>query len=265
MKDKWYNYSKNNHCKCGKLISNNAVRCNFCASKRLSKYMKDKLHKLNCKCPFCKAKKGEFKGKNHPSFKNKKPKCIDCKKKICYGCKRCQKCYHKLLKGKNCPNYIDGRCSKKYYCVSCKKKITYKTWIYGTKHCKSCASKNSWKKNRNLIIKSALKGLYHHPNKPEQLLIKLFKKLKLSYNYNGNGKKIIGGFCPDFINYNGQKKIIELFGDYWHKLPNYIKRDKRRLKKYSKLGYKTLIVWEKEFKNINRLEHKILKFNRNKK
>lgn len=28
----------------------------------------------------------------------------------------------------------------------------------------------------------------------------------------------IGGLCPDFVNCNGKKVIIELFGDYWHDL-----------------------------------------------
>jgi hypothetical protein len=36
------------------------------------------------------------------------------------------------------------------------------------------------------------------------------------YTFTGDGSFIIGGIIPDFTDINGQKKIIEVFGDYWH-------------------------------------------------
>ena len=80
------------------------------------------------------------------------------------------------------------------------------------------------------------------------------------YKFVGDWKFVINGFNPDFINCNGQKKIIELFGDYWHNLPGAVERDKRKLKEYKKYGYKTLVIWEKELKNLMSTTEKIFGF-----
>ena len=45
------------------------------------------------------------------------------------------------------------------------------------------------------------------------------------------------------------------------KRPEVIERDKRRLTTYKEYGYKTLIIWEHELKNTDRIINKILKFN----
>ena len=127
--------------------------------------------------------------------------------------------------------------------------------------------KEQWqnKEFREKAIKSILKGFKNRknlkPNKPEKLLNKLLNKLLPNeYKYVGNFKFWIENFNPDFINCNGQKKIIELFGDYWHNREDAKKRDKLRLKTYVKYGYKTLIIWEKELKNIRTLSKKLRKF-----
>ena len=86
--------------------------------------------------------------------------------------------------------------------------------------------------------------------------------LPKEYKFVGDGKVFIANFVPDFINVNGQKKIIEIFGDYWHKRPEVIKRDKRRKIAYKKYGYKTLIVWEHELKDLEKLEKKIIEFSK---
>ena len=73
------------------------------------------------------------------------------------------------------------------------------------------------------------------------MLIKLLKNFK----YVGDGKIFLNRFCPDFIN-KKSKKIIELYGDYWHNKTDAILRDKRRIKTYKKHGYDTLVIWEHE-------------------
>lgn len=118
---------------------------------------------------------------------------------------------------------------------------------------------------RNKRLKQNLKVLLKHKkmNKKEAELNKLLQKIcKGSYKFVGNGKVILDWFNPDFINITGEKKIIELYGDYWHNLPDWKERDKRRKISYNKLGYHFLIVWEHELKNINLLTEKILRFNR---
>jgi len=205
--------------------------------------------------------------------------CIDCNKKIWYrtwlkGTKRCSSCALKYSfkigkseerTGKNNNMYKDGRCSKQYYCKEkgCNNKICMITGVYGQGKCHSCASKLRWKNKefREKTIKASMKGSLITPNKPEKCINKLLNKLFLKeYSFVGDGKLIVGGFCPDFVNVNGQKKIIELYGNYWHKKQEVIKRDKRRIKTYKKYGYKTLIIWEHELKDLDKVKRKIKEF-----
>lgn len=97
-------------------------------------------------------------------------------------------------------------------------------------------------------------------NKAEQRLLDLLSVLfPGEYKWVGGFDVMIGGYYPDFINVNGQKKIIELFGDYWHR--NLQLRDENRLTQYGNYGYKTLVVWERELKNKNLLCSKLINFN----
>jgi len=196
------------------------------------------------------------------------PKCIDCKKPLNdYNAKRCQSCAQKerLKNPINHPGYKDGRTLIKHYCIDCGKKLK----LYTAKRCSKCYfkyMKTKWencryKENR---LKTSIFGYITQPNKPEKILIKLFKYLKLPYKFVGDRSLIIKGFNPDFIN-KKQKKIIEMFGDYWHNLPDWRKRDKRKLRIYKKLGYKVLIIWQHEFKKKKILINKILKFNNRRK
>jgi len=143
--------------------------------------------------------------------------------------------------------------------------------LEGYKH--SLETKRKFKRNmlkrwqnkeyKNRVIKKWMKSLRIKPNKPEKLLDKFLQKiLPNEYKYVGNGKVILGGLNPDFINYNGQKKIIELYGDYWHNRKDTKKRDKRRSIVYGAYGYQTLIFWEHELKDLHKAKQKILKFNR---
>lgn len=96
------------------------------------------------------------------------------------------------------------------------------------------------------------------PNKLEQKLINIIRERAYPLEYVGNGKIIIEGFCPDFMDNNGSKRIIEVFGEYWHK--NSGEKDRRRIETFSKYGYKTLIVWEHELEDIELVSDKIEKF-----
>ena len=100
------------------------------------------------------------------------------------------------------------------------------------------------------------------PNKIEQKLDYLLQERGLPFKYVGGGEVIIGGRMPDFININGVKQVIELFGDYWHSpllRPNTkysVTYDGVR-KHYHKYGFDTLIVWEGELANKDALVDKI--------
>lgn len=104
---------------------------------------------------------------------------------------------------------------KKHYCIelNCNNEISWSNWRIGQRRCNSCANKVKWQNEeyRNKTSKAMLKGLKLKPNKPEKLLNKLLQKLLPNeYKFVGDGKVILGSFCPDFIDISGQKKIIEL-------------------------------------------------------
>lgn len=65
------------------------------------------------------------------------------------------------------------------------------------------------------------------------------------WKYVGDGQVIIDGKCPDFINVNGKKEIIETYGNYWHRNDN----PQDRIDKFAKFGYKTLVIWENELQD----------------
>lgn len=125
----------------------------------------------------------------------------------------------------------------------------------------------SWKDPtfRKKMIKALFKGNKKRPTKPEKKLRRGLNKLfPGEYKYVGDGQFIIGGRNPDFINVNSQKKIIELFGDYWHgkKRTGRTRKqeENRRIKYFAEYGYKTLIVWERELQNIPRLKRRLIEF-----
>lgn len=111
-------------------------------------------------------------------------------------------------------------------------------------------------------LKLMSKGLHKLPTKPEKKVIEIIKENKFPLIYTANGKIMIEGFVPDFMDNNGSKKIIEVFGDYWHKLPNVIKRDEKKLNIYTKYGFQILILWEHELKTLSKniIAHKIKDF-----
>lgn len=97
------------------------------------------------------------------------------------------------------------------------------------------------------------------PNKPEKYLIELLNKnFPNEYKYVGDFQFWLGGKNPDFMNVNGQKKLIEFYGYYWHKDDN----PKTRIKHFKKYGFDTLVIWDKELKNIDRLTNKLELFHK---
>ena len=119
----------------------------------------------------------------------------------------------------------------------------------------SAAMKRLWQDPE--YIKKQMKARGCKPNKKEKLLVEILDELLPDeYKFVGDGEFILAGKCPDFLNVNGQKKIIELFGTYWHKP----KEEQFRIDLFSQYGYQTLIIWENELNNPNKLEEKLTVF-----
>lgn len=98
-----------------------------------------------------------------------------------------------------------------------------------------------------------VRGLCKRPNKPEVIIQEILDEIcPGEYKYTGNGSFIIDRMCPDFTNVNGQKKLIEVFGESFHdpkvakkKLPIRATESGRR-KAFAKFGYSMLVIWSRE-------------------
>ena len=117
-------------------------------------------------------------------------------------------------------------------------------------------------------LKSLCQGI--SPNKPEKQLTKLLQKLfPNQWEYVGNGSFWLTSngkhINPDFINTGGQKKIIEMFGDYWHSKKftgtSNEQHEQERIDLLANKGYQTLVIWEHELSSTEQLVQKIEAFN----
>ncbi len=119
---------------------------------------------------------------------------------------------------------------------------------------------------KDAFVAKYMKACRKKPNKKEQYLTELLKQLfPNEWKYVGDGEFVLGGKCPDFLNCNGQKKVIELFGDYWHsknfaeKKGRHWESPENRIEHFKKYGFVCLVLWEneleKEDKLIERLKH----------
>lgn len=94
------------------------------------------------------------------------------------------------------------------------------------------------------------------PTKPEMELLGIIESNQLPFRYVGDGEVVIGRKCPDFINVNGQKQIIELFGDYWHHGQN----PQDRASVFAAYGFSTLVVWQHELREPEKVLAKLKEF-----
>ncbi len=147
-----------------------------------------------------------------------------------------------------------------------KEKVGAKNSFYGKHHTEKTKQKLSeirvkqWQSEE--YIKSWLKGKNRHPNKLELLVLEALQKIQPNeWKYNGNFEQgvMIGGMIPDFVNVNGEKKVIEVFGDYWHD-DEQIKMSWKRTEfgrkaAYAQLGYTCIVLWEKDLRKENAEEY----------
>lgn len=115
----------------------------------------------------------------------------------------------------------------------------------------SIIMKNVWKDEEYNQKQKEARNLY--PNKSELYLQNIINSIfPNKFKYVGDFSMFIGGKCPDFID-PINNKIIELYGDYWHKGqdPN------DRINYFKNYGYNTLVIWESELKNTDILKHRL--------
>lgn len=120
---------------------------------------------------------------------------------------------------------------------------------------KANTMKEKWKSQT--FAQRMIKAWRLTPNKKEFRLNDILNSLYPGeWKFVGDGQVVINGKCPDFINVNGQKKIIELFGDYWHQGEN----PDDRAAVFAPFGYETLVIWERELDRITNLNGKLREF-----
>jgi len=106
-------------------------------------------------------------------------------------------------------------------------------------------------KNRKDNILNIVKNTHKRPTVPERKLIEIIEKHKLPYRYTGNGSFWIENLNPDFVECNGHKIALEVFGSYWHSPMLNPKVDERmtfhrRKQVFKKYGWKCVIFWDDE-------------------
>jgi hypothetical protein len=109
--------------------------------------------------------------------------------------------------------------------------------------------KEEWTRKR-------VQGEHSSPNRGELVMLRLLESIAPGeFKFNGNYQL---GVCldrlvPDFVNVNGQKKIIELYGSWSHRNDDM----ERKPQRYAKLGYECFIVWDFELKDQVTLKRRL--------
>lgn len=117
------------------------------------------------------------------------------------------------------------------------------------------ASKKRWQDPK--FVAKMLKALNKKPTKPEKRLGAILDKHLPQFQYNGDFSLgiLLGGLIPDFINVNGKKEVIELFGDYFHSPEvigdNWHRSELGKVMLYNSLGYRCLVIWEHELNELS--------------
>jgi len=121
--------------------------------------------------------------------------------------------------------------------------------------------------NTDIVIKKRLLIALKKPNNAELKLNGILQNnFPSEWKYVGNGEFILGGKCPDFLNCNGKKQVIELFGNWFHskEFAEHFKRQyespEQRIEHYKKYGFDCLVIWESELKESDKIIERIRGF-----
>jgi len=155
-------------------------------------------------------------------------------------------------------------------CVQCGKTFSVpKSRTEGQHKRRFCSHEcyGKWKSESGQSLKSLLE--IKDPNSLEQKIIKIIENNNLPFKYVGDGKVVLGGRCPDFIHTDGQKKIIEAFGDYFHdpdlnETVEWERTEEGRKEFFKEFGFDTLVLWQSDLEEMSNKEiaNKIRKFTR---
>lgn len=224
-------------------------RCVFCRNER------GETHKEGCNCGCCRVSEGEsiFGGQHHTEESKKKIReasrnmSLSTRKKI----GEASRGRHQTEEAKK---KIGEKNKRKTRSPELRQRLreANKNPSADLRKRNSEAHKKLWKDSE--YVKKQMASRLVSQNKAEKTLQGILdRNFPGQWRFVGDGRVIINGKCPDFIN-EKKKFIIELFGDYWHKLEEV----EPRIKFFENYGYKTLIIWEHELKDLESNTQKIL-------
>lgn len=156
--------------------------------------------------------------------------------------KYCIVCGELIKKRGNAPKY----CSRKCYVIA-------KTGMTMSEECKQKHRVN-W--SNAAYLSKQQKSIKNRPNRCEiKVYTILDEVLPDTFAYTGDLGFMIGGKNPDFASMD-DNKIIEFYGYHWHQDEN----PQDRIDYFAQYGYKAIVIWEHELKNIDTLKSKLLYF-----
>lgn len=255
----------NNACiECGTLIAGVSTKCNTCANKEKGE-ARTKLIKI---CPNCGGKKDRYSELCQPcrfvvmGEEKLPPKaCVDCGTEISPTAKsRCRKCsaIHRVAnitdeQRERISKKTTAQLHKRYAKMTDKERETLNRKI--SKSVRKRYEDEDYVERRAAGIEGWLK------TRTSKVETKVAKEL-LPLGYEQGVR--VGRYVVDFIN-NDTNTIVEVNGDYWHTnpekySPDYFHKgkgltakeiweyDKERNEHLAQLGYKVVVIWEKEIK-----------------
>lgn len=113
------------------------------------------------------------------------------------------------------------------------------------------------KETREKQIQNTLIALSRRPTKPEKRICDIITAFNLPYKYTGDGTLLIGYLNPDYTNCNGAKKVIEVFGCFFHdpkvsRKPIPLRaQEPYRKAIYASLGFDCLVLWDDEMEKFS--------------
>ena len=164
-----------------------------------------------------------------------------------------------IRKGKDNPNYGNHKLLGISKSIEHKKKIaeSHIGMKYSEETKRKVGAKSRLRFNDPEFLKKYKSSLRNCPNKLEKKLGDLLEKMyPREWKFTGDFTVVMDGKSPDFFNIKNQTKLIEVWGNYWHRGQN--PEDRKKI--FRKFGYDTLVLWERELKNINNIKNKLDEF-----
>lgn len=129
-------------------------------------------------------------------------------------------------------------------------------WNKGKHHTEEAKRKikEAWQNPiyREKVLKAVALACHKRPTNPEARLRDILEKNMPQFKYNGDCSLgvILAGLVPDFVNTDGRKEVIEVFGNYWHEQINmpWHRTELGRIMAYHSVGYRCLVIWENELR-----------------